>query len=322
MENTKDKREKYMKLYNIYFICKSCLPVLEKVSLTENRNGNGSLIGYIILNWGECRRILPELRKIKCLEAQIDKVCSKLNFVSFEKEKPEVTIETGKEFLERLQILYNSLNTIISLYESMEVGESNCGIDVKIPRCDSLKEYMDYLKEIDFIFSQCPYLRIDDDEIKFKNTDVGSQWLSFAVGVAGGFGILNNLAKLLERAIAMKSYLKTIKQQDEILKTMQLKNEVAGETIEVFKKMKRMTMEGYVDEIETELGELNNGEERGKVEKSLEKLVMLIDKGVEIYSSIEAPNEVKALFPMSENNILLPDNIVKLLEMKEDENAE
>ena len=103
---------------------------------------------------------------------------------------------------------------------------------------------------------------------------------------------------------------------------MQVKNEVASETLDVFKTMKRITMEGYVKELESELGELKDGEERGKVEKSLEKLAELIDKGVEIYSSIETPNEVKALFPMSENNVLLPDNIIKLLEEKSGENKE
>ena len=63
---------------------------------------------------------------------------------------------------------------------------------------------------------------------------------------------------------------------------------------------------------------MKDGEERGKVEKTLEKMVLLIDKGVEIYSSIETTNEVKALFPTNENNPILPDNIVKLLEKKED----
>ena len=36
---------------------------------------------------------------------------------------------------------------IIDLYELLELGGSSAGIDVKIPKCDSLKEYMDYLKE-------------------------------------------------------------------------------------------------------------------------------------------------------------------------------
>ena len=103
-----------------------------------------------------------------------------------------------------------------------------------------------------------------------------------------------------------------------MLETMRLKNEATNETIDVFKKMKRMVMDGYVNDLESEIGELSNGEERGKVEKSLEKLSLLIDKGVEIYSSIDTPNEVKVLFPTNKDNLILPDNIIKLLEKKDD----
>lgn len=311
-----------MKFYNIYYICKSCANAINNVRIRELRSSNSTLNGYRVLDWGECKKVLPELEKISSLKKYVNSVCSTLNFVAFDQTAPEISIESYKNFKEAFGKLSIAVNTIINLYESMEIRKSDCGIDVKIPNCDSLKEYMDYLKEIDFVFTQCPYLQCDKEQIKFRNVDVGSQWLNFIVGSAGGFYILNNLAKLIERAIAMKSYLKTIKQQDEMLKTMQLKNEVTLETLEAFKTMKRITMEGYVKELESELGELKDGEERGKVEKSLEKLAELIDKGVEIYSSIETPNEVKALFPMGENNVLLPDNIVKLLEEKSGENKE
>lgn len=312
-----------MKFYNIYYICKSCIEKIENVLIKEIRNSsNNALNGYRIWYWNDCKTILPELERISSLQKYVNNVCKTMNFYALEQSAPELSVEAYKRFKEEFGKLETAVNTIIDLYEMMELGKTDCGIDVKIPSCDSLKEYMDYLKEIDFVFTQCPYLQCDKEQIKFRNVDVGSQWLKFIVGSAGGFYILNNLAKLIERAIAMKSYLKTIRQQDEMLKTMQLKNEVTTETIDAFKTMKRITMEGYVKELESELGELKDGEERGKVEKSLEKLAELIDKGVEIYSSIETPNEVKALFPMSENNVLLSDNIVKLLEEKSEESKE
>lgn len=54
---------------------------------------------------------------------------------------------------------------------------------------------MSYLKEIDFILTQCPYLSSEKEELKFNNVDVGSQWLSFFLIAAGTFQILNNLGK-------------------------------------------------------------------------------------------------------------------------------
>lgn len=46
-------------------------------------------------------------------------------------------------------------------------------------------------------------------------------------------------------------------------------------------------------------------------------MVVLMDKGVEIYSSIETPKEIKVLFPVDKDTAILPDNITKLIEDKE-----
>ncbi len=308
-----------MRLYNIYYMCKSSLPVIGSIERIEVRNvNNNAHTGYKIKNWGAAKVVLAELKKIKCLEVNIEALCNTLNFVAIDQIEPEVTVDSGRKFALALDDLYVTLQTIVDLYESLELEQNRCGIDVKIPKCSSLKEYMEYLKEIEFVFTQCPYLLMDGEEIKFNNVDVGSQWLSFLVVTAGTFGILNNLARLVDKAVAIKSHIITLKQQEKLLDSMRLKNEATEEAIDVFKKMKRITMEEYVADVEAELGELKDGEERGKVEKTLEKLVILLDKGVGIYSSIETPNEVKQLFPINEDNLILPDNIVKLLEKKDE----
>lgn len=76
-------------------------------------------------------------------------------------------------------------------------------------------------------------------------------------------------------------------------------------------------LENSVSDLENDIGKLQNGEERDKVKKTLEDMVVLMDKGVEIYSSIETPKEIKVLFPMDKDNAILPDNITKLIEDKE-----
>ena len=293
MKNTKEDRKRFMRLYNIYYVCKTYLSNITTVSYEAVKSAS-SRTGYKVEGWFECRDALMELRKIKCLENLVLDLCGEMNFIAIDQPKPTLTVENYKRFASKKKNLECTMESIINMYESMGIGQTSCGIDVKIPKCDSLKEYMDYLKEIDFVFSQCPYLNSPEEEIRFNNVDVGSQWISFILVTAGTFGILNNLAKLIEKAIGIKSHLITLKQQEEMLNTMKLKNEVTDETIDVFKKMKRITLEGYVKELEDELGELRDGEERGKVEKSLEKLSTLLDKGVEIYSSIETPNEIKA----------------------------
>ena len=65
---------------------------------------------------------------------------------------------------------------MVKLYESLEAGEAKEGIDIKIPKCNDLKEYIQYMKDIDFILSQCPFISGSGEEIVFNTVDVGSMW--------------------------------------------------------------------------------------------------------------------------------------------------
>lgn len=221
-------------------------------------------------------------------------------------------------------MLITKIRAVIDLYESMRDGISQPGIDIKIPTCDSLKDYINILDDINFIITQCPYLKVENEEIKYKGTDVGSEWITFIIvmssTVSASFVILNNLATIVNKAISLISNKKVLDMQEEIFQSMQLKNNIAKETIDVFEEMKRITYKKYVDELQDELGKLENGEEEGKVSKSLEKLANLIDKGVEIHTSIETPKEIKVLFPFVETQQTLPDGLLKYLEDKSSQN--
>lgn len=311
-----------MRLYNIYYICCACKDKINTDVRTEAiKNSDNRIVAYKVKGWGTLKEVLEQLNNISFMRQVVRDVYSTIDLLDRDNEQPSLSQQRRDRFDIALNKLKYYLEAIQQLYDSLNIGESYTGIDVKIPKCDSLKEYMDYLKEIEFIFTQCPYLLAKDEEIKFNNVDVGSQWLSFFLVTSGTFGILNNLAKLVNKAVAIKSNILVCKQQEEQVKTMQLKNEVGEEVFDVFKKLKQNVLSNSVAELEAELGELQDGEERGKVEKTLEKMVTLIDKGVEIYSSIETPNEIKVLFPANEDNPILPDNIVKLLEKKEDDES-
>ena len=64
---------------------------------------------------------------------------------------------------------------------------------------------------------------------------------------------------------------------------------------------------------------LSDGEERGKAEKSLEKLAELMNKGVEIYTSIDTNKDIQVLFPTIDGGETLPSDIMKYLEDKKQE---
>ena len=77
-------------------------------------------------------------------------------------------------------------------------------------------------------------------------------------------------------------------------------------------------MSEITSSLENEISPLEDGDQRGRLEKSLEKLCNLLDKGVEIYASIDSPNDVQVLFPTLNEQERLPETILKYLEDKND----
>ncbi len=305
-----------MRLYNVFYACKLCLPSIKAVSVADSIKDSNVVF---VNNWLACKEALDALKSIECFDKDINKLYKLLDW-QLNIDKVRLPSSQKQDFEKALMKVLGSVEILVNLCDMLEIGEAGSGIDVKIPKCDSLKEYMGYLKEIDFMFTQCPYLLHEEEEIKFNNVDVGSQWLAFAVtGITGSFYILNNLAKLVQKAISIKSNILVYRQQEEQLKEMQLKNEVLDETVETFKRFKQTLLDDSVAELEGDIGKLRDGEERDKVKKTLEDMVVLMDKGVEIYSSIETPKEVKVLFPLEKDTVILPDNITKLIEEKEEE---
>lgn len=302
-----------MRFYDVYYTCKAAWNGLNELKIVTISNQE-----YKLNNWILCKQALQTLFAIDFITNDAQNLYNVLNPLDREKEIPDIGPSTFGKFRALYDELLIKLVGVIDLYESMNDGVSQPGIDIKIPSCNSLKEYIRILDDIDFVLTQCPYLRNENEKIKYKGTDVGSDWITFAiVGSTASFVILNNLASIMNKVISLKSNKKILDMQEEVLKSMQLKNEATQETIDTFKKLKEITYKKYVDELQDELGKLKDGEEEGKVSKSLEKLVNLIDKGVEIHTSIETPKEIKVLFPFAETQQTLPDNLLKYLEDKE-----
>ncbi|MBD5089348.1 MAG: hypothetical protein HDT30_11170 [Clostridiales bacterium] len=309
-----------MRLYNIYYICKNTLDSIKELKYTEAKVSNI----YRIDNWETVREGLIILKAIPFLAKYIDNIFECVPIYSRKRERPQVDTLERDKIIRLMRDLVARTDTVIELYESMEKGEAKEGIDIKIPECDSFKEYIQYMKDIDFIFSQSPFISKSKEEIVFNTVDVGSIWLSFFVkATAGAHVILNILSKMSEMAIKIKSNSVVIKQQEEMLKTMQQKNEIGSEVIDVFKKLKENILDDAVSELEVECNlSVKEPEDRDRARRTLEKYAELIDKGVEIYCAIETPTDIKVQFPFSDNAPEIPEGLLKLIEEKKENEKE
>lgn len=302
-----------MKLYNVYRLCKQHIEFIKNFAVSQKNNGT-----YVINNWENFKQRCDVIIKIPVLKQYVEDCIEVIPAIAKYKSIPEIDNAIASQFNSKRNILYNKMNTIIELYESMGLAETKNpnAIDIKLPPCEDLDEYIKYLEKIEFIFTQCPFLQCDGEVLKFDSVDVGSNWLRLTIATASTCMLLNNTAHLVDNALTLRSHYISIQQQEEKLKSMQLKNEMAEELIKAFDLLRNAYMDDVIVQLEKDLDKSLDPEERDKTERSLEKLVLLLDKGGEIYPSLDAPDDIQLLFPKIESSLELPDNIVKYLEDK------
>lgn len=303
-----------MKLYNVYRLCKQNIDFLDSsVARKDDKSGL-----FVISTWSKIQERFELIKKIPSFKDYINDYINSVPVLVRESVSPQIDASTAQKLNSKLKVITNRMRVIIELYESMEIGDDGNGIDIKIPSCDNLKEYISYLKDIEFIFSQCPFLQCEDEIIKFGSVDVGSNWIKLAVAGATTCVVLNNTAALVDKALILRSHYVSLQQQEETLKSIQLKNELTQEQIQTFNLLRSTYMNSAISLLENDIGELDNPEERDKAERSLEKLEALLEKGCEIYATLDAPEDVQALFPEIQGNLELPDSVIKYIEGKEE----
>lgn len=308
-----------MKLYNVYRLCKQNIKFFESTHIIDIGNGL-----YSIIDWVEVRQKFKIISKIPVLKKHVDKYLDEIPFLRPEDEELKIGSALASILMQQEKYIYNKMYMIIELYESMGLnsdGNANA-IDIKLPLCEDLDEYISYLKDINFIFTQCPFLQCENEVVKFGSVDVGSNWLRLTIVATSVSMILSNTASILEKAITLRSHYITIQQQEEMLRSMQIKNELAEEQIRTFKQLKDVGVEIVIKRLEKDNGIQLDPEERDKTERALDKLILFLDKGGEIYASLDAPEDIQLLFPEIEGNYELPENIVKYLEDKENSQKE
>lgn len=305
-----------MKLYNVYRLCKKYIDVIEPKNIVC-KDGKT----YELENWKVLVKVFATLEKVPVLKEYT------INYIKMVPEfvrkdiVPKFDSETARELNTIKSKMSNIMKVIIEFYESMNISSGENGIDIKLPPCKDLKDYINYLREFDFILSQCPFLQCKDETITFESVDVGSNWIRLAVTSTSACVILSNIGVLVDKAITLRSHYINIQQQEEVLKSTQLKNELAREQKQTFDLLRKAYFDNAITEIQKQCGDLKDGEEKGKAEKALEKLCELIDQGAEIYASIDAPEEVQVLFPEIQGNLELSGELIKYLEDKESEES-
>lgn len=306
-----------MRLYSMYFLCKESIGVIENLKIIARTSSVDSTKN--VINWSDCIDALNKLALIPSVKPAVIELYESVPIYFREKQQFEIEKNTGNKIAIAKKMLLSRMDTIIKLYEnSRDEKRREVGFDIKLPDFSEFNEMVECMNDLKFILNQCPYLQIPESNVEYQSADIGSFWITFFVTGTAATALLLNLSKIVEAAVRIKSQVITVKQQEEQLRAMQEKNNLGNEIIDTFKQINKSLTDGYVRNIEAELGELPDREAADKLGKSIEKLGYWMDKGLQIYSAIDAPKDIKLLFPQQEEQKVL-DDVVKFLEMSKNE---
>lgn len=311
-----------MKLGDIYSICKRNYNVIKSI--------DGSMMNLMDYDDELTKKVKTsgdEIKKIECLkdaylnlEKCLEKCLEKVEDLIFEEADKTSLLELQNAKEKMLSMM----DGIIGIYEETGLQKKEMiGIDIKFPVSGNFSDFRKDIDELDFIFTKCPFFQDEKESLRFDNVDIGSFWLTFVVigaAITGGSILLNNIAAFVDKCIIIRSHYLTVQQQKANMEKAQVEEKEKEEVIKGFNRYYKIVVDNAIKELEEITNcKLQDGDERGRVEQSFEKMGKLIDKGMQIYATIDSPKEAKVLFEPLEMHYLDVSSKLKLLEDKKEE---
>ena len=313
-----------MKLRNIYFICKDNYDAINNLSAVSDRV-DGRLCREVS-GWSSALQALMNTRDIKSLEYESDELIAAVPEIFRTKDTFHVETAEWDRISSAKNTLLRTMDDTMDLYGKMGLDtENRSGIDIKLPRFKDFTEFVSYVNEPEFVFSKCPFLQSEDEKLQFENVDVGSTWLTFLVvggaALVGGSILLNNIAAFIDKCFILRSHYLTVEKQKQDLENQKMTQEekaiISRFLTDTYKKEVDAAIK-ELEEVTDYRGENKDGDEIGRINQCFEKMRYLFDKGLQIYASIDAPDETKKLFEPLEMKYLETGKKQELLEKKEE----
>jgi len=297
-----------MRMKYAYFLLKENYEALENLKFENDpyRAGNTSYNRGKVTNWLAARSALTAVSSIPTMKETCLSILENEYFAN-ENDSFAIPYETYQELNPKYKHFLTQIEAILNFFESVGFDTTEKGFDIKMPPTDSFDEFAKNIELLNKAINQCPYLLVNDETIKLKKTDIGSIWFEFTVLTTAGSILLMNLAKLVDKCVKIKSHYVTVKQQEEEYRKLKLKNDILENIKNAHAEVLKATIENCVEELKQEIPDINLGnEETVKLKYSLETISKLMEKGLEIYASVDAPQEIKDLFPTSDEMLSLP----------------
>lgn len=285
------------------------------------RKVDGKVTSYLCKNAEQIVSLLEPLTPFSEINAQIG-IIYKTHDTFYKGAPGALTPQEKDRIVSAMHKIKSALLTMRSICDALGLEHDSFGFDVKLPPNITLAELSTCARDLDNVFKQCPLLHNDDEQIKLRGVDVGSMWLTFTIictTAATTFYIVNNLAAIVDKIVAIREHMAVLKQQEELARQTELKTDTLQTIVEVNKAVSKSLIENVAKELAIESG-ITSPDDIEHIRGSIVMLKEWMDKGMEVYAAVDAPKEVKAAFPPLEAQAL-PDFKIKELEAhkKDDE---
>lgn len=299
-----------MRLHEIYNVCLEAYNLIHEC--IECKEG-GASYSYEIRDRASISAAIEYVEKISFF----DEYLPVLKVFANNKEK---MLYTNSDLYQPIKELDIKLTSVIQLCESLGYTSEGNGFSVKVPMKD-ISIYAKCVAEFNIILQQYPKFKESDAIIVLKKVDVGSAWLEFCCTGVAAMTLLSMFADFVKKSIYLYSLTITVRQQKEQYKRTQISTHLMEEFDAIIEKITKEYSEKIVEEIAA--GKDMDPEDKARAEMCFNKMVSLLDKGLEIHNTIEQEKDVKPLFPTTEQwegiNDKNMDLIKKLIEDKSGE---
>ena len=280
-----------------------------------------------IMNWKDINKSLHYLNEYKFIGDSVKNIFDMgENFIA-STETTAILESNFNNFNIAFNIVKAKCEAIINAeYANDKIENDKDSIYIKLPNdLKELSELTSIVKGLDTTFNHCPILRETYSKANFEGVDVGSSWLIISFVLAGApiaGKTLNWIADFIKKCNDIRIQNRTIKKIDleMLLEKSKLDNEQKENIInDINEKMKEENREKCIQcfkSISIPFDREITSEEESKITHCMITLSELLDMGVEIYPSVEAPDELKLAFPQKEEWKKISGDIKQLDESK------
>lgn len=250
---------------------------------------------------------LSAFESVGLFKEQIDYFYSLTYILPEDEDSIRVSSDSGSVIRSHLHILKLGVINLDHILKTILPQENDEAVNIKLPKCHSLKELEGFFNDLDKGLYVFQYL---GKEANVKGFDVGSEWVVVTLGLGTLiYKIVDKATILRNRWLEGSLHKATFKKIE--AETAKIKAETTNKSLETLKealnlieqsesrelnKLKDECIVELLQSIKMEISnDYNEPELKNNIGLSLEYIGNLIDQGMEIHPEYSAPKEVQEL---------------------------